>query len=189
MATTDKRKMVERIRGLLALAGDAGATEAEAQLAAEKAQELMLRYAIEDTDLESAERDIYLKRGADGQENDPARLAKWGIARLCRVRAWYASGYGKSGSHIFFGEEGDVDLAHYFLAMVNNVLESEWKRYLAQPEVIKAIYMRKEGDKVAAQKVQFQRGMATRLGERFNELADKTDVALESSGNALVVRA
>jgi hypothetical protein len=40
-------KMVERIKHLLALASDDGATEAEAALAAEKAQELMLKHGID----------------------------------------------------------------------------------------------------------------------------------------------
>lgn len=40
-------KMIEKIRALLALASDEGATEAEASLAAERAQELMLKYGIE----------------------------------------------------------------------------------------------------------------------------------------------
>jgi hypothetical protein len=40
-------KMIEKIRALLALASDDGATEAEASLAAERAQELMLKHGIE----------------------------------------------------------------------------------------------------------------------------------------------
>jgi len=40
-------KMIEKVRALLALAEDDGATEAEATLAAERAQEMMLKYGID----------------------------------------------------------------------------------------------------------------------------------------------
>ena len=40
-------KMIEKVRALLALASDDGATEAEATLAAERAQEMMLKYGID----------------------------------------------------------------------------------------------------------------------------------------------
>lgn len=40
-------KMIEKVRALLALASDDGATEAEASLAAERAQEIMLKHGID----------------------------------------------------------------------------------------------------------------------------------------------
>lgn len=51
----DREKLIDRIRKLLALAKDAGATVEEASAAAVKARELMHQYGLDQIEIDAAE--------------------------------------------------------------------------------------------------------------------------------------
>lgn len=120
--TNDKRqRLAAVIRALLAKTKDAGATEAEATAAAEKARELMDRHNIDQG---------ALGMEAEGTGKARANAGKFGrlivtdyiygaVARFCDCKAWHTTGT-KAYRHTFFGLQSDTEFATWLLESLGN---------------------------------------------------------------------
>ena len=101
----ERAKILERIKKLMALADDRGATEAEAMAAALAAQKLIAEYDVEEWELHSKDAEPIVKEKAEATP----RKWRWKLAAVigpafrCRYyNSTVVNGYGKRRQHIVF---------------------------------------------------------------------------------------
>ena len=172
-----RKKMLERVRAILAKTMDNGCTEGEAMAALEKARELMAAYDISEVELgEQGEREAALI--SQDTTDDPYLIKRrllWAVARFTRCRSWYNTGIGYTA---FCGLESDVAFANWLLDTLAAFVLRELKAHQAQrraqgmrcPRIVSS---------------SFVRGCAHRIGERLRELTPPDPV--NAAGNALMV--
>ena len=127
---TKRQRMAAVVRALLAKTSEAGATEAEATAAAEKARELMDRFHIEQGELGME---------AEGTGQRRAAAHKFGrlilsdyisraVAAFCDCKSWRSPGRA-DGRHAFFGLRSDTEFAAWLLDSlsrhITNALQAE----------------------------------------------------------------
>lgn len=134
MSTTSRETIIERIRKLMALAGN-NSSEAERDAAMHKAQQLLIAHKIEESEIAAAESTTpiaeWVMRGRNGQW---ARRIAQSIGKL------YFCGYisqamGKKVDHIFVGKQTDAEIAK---AVTNFVVESVYSEGARQMRARKA---------------------------------------------------
>ena len=123
--TQDKIK--DRIRKLLALARDAGATSAEAEAAMAKARAMMLENSIAEQDTLEAELKIILSEGLDNGDKWQ-KLISWSVAKLlgCKTLQYL------NGKVSFVGRPDLVDACEQLYAYVCEQIEAKYKLALAE---------------------------------------------------------
>jgi hypothetical protein len=168
----------EKIAKLLRLADDAGATEAERLNAAGKAQNLMLKYAIQELDLEPEQRTDVTH--ADRVFRGPHEWAiRWrgsllhSIAKANRCRTYRVGAKSNATTHHsrVIGTPDDIRFVLSLYDWLAPWIESE-----AQRELTAAWQLGEPGTKTNAQRAKwrasFAFGAAGRIGERLQEQAD-----------------
>lgn len=125
------QNLIEKIQALLAKA-ESTTYEAEADAFYAKAQELMVRYAIDEAELvasgqkrkdEIVIREVSIRDGR--QRTKPQRSLLNGIARVMGCRTWY---YPKTERNAVCGYESDVEFVIMLWASVNMQLLSSMLR-------------------------------------------------------------
>lgn len=179
MNPNDKRQsIIDKVRALAQKTVENGATEAEANSAAEKVRDLMREYSLSMEDLDEVANDAYgvgrrpgpnWYRGDKYRDKYGRKTVSWhhasksygAIARLCNVKWWMDN---TTRELVFFGAQVDVEMAFFLAAVVKSALDSEWRSYMIR-------YGTNKG------KAGFMLAMAYRLGERMLEIAATRDLA------------
>ncbi|MFI4971106.1 MAG: DUF2786 domain-containing protein [Hyphomicrobiales bacterium] len=171
-----RKKMLERVRAIMAKTMTNGCTEGEAMAALAKAQELMATYDISEADLgHTVETESATIHKCD--VNDPYQIKRYlsaGVAKFTRCRSWRGRSYGVA----FCGLESDVAFATWLLDTLQGFVMRALKEHqaerkakgLSNPRIISS---------------SFVLAFATRIYQRLSELAPKEPLA--TAGNALVV--
>jgi hypothetical protein len=170
---SDRETIIKKIRALRARAADGASTESEAAIAARIAAKLLEEHNLSLSELDlKAEGVDHQGWGKDGRRAvAPEHLAAMGIAKLCGVKVW------KTGNRLnILGVSHDVEAALYFLDLTRNAIRLAWKEEKASLGYNDASYC-----------INFKKGVASRLGERFRDLAIEQERARASTGTGLVV--
>ncbi len=167
----------DKIRKLLRLAENAGATEAEALNAAAKARALMDEYqvTVSAADLEETGAVDVTDEAVILGKAKPDRIivVSSAIARFCDVKVW------KSGPRVvFLGLSADVEMASYLLRLVRTARDAEWKSYQRSDEFRD---QRLSGWTAYQLRKSFTDGMAIRIGERLKALKAESEAAFSNS--------
>jgi hypothetical protein len=124
-----RKKMLERVKALLAKTIANGCTEGEAMAALEKARELMATYELSESELQpESEQAAILNSGND----DPYKI-KWGlihaVAKFTRCKSWR-----NTATHNikFCGLENDVAFATWLLETLQQFVLREVKNLRAE---------------------------------------------------------
>jgi hypothetical protein len=166
-----EESVIRKVRALLELNTGNGATEAEASVAAARAQELLLRYNLSLSDCEA-------KTGAVGLfvafESNGKNPAHWRNSLLGWVGAAYfaqAFTYSRpSVKYCFVGRESNAKVACEMFA------------YLS--EVVFRVSLEELNGRGAAYLDSFRKGMVSRLGQRLRD-ARRQFVETSAQGTAL----
>ena len=186
-----KRDMIAaKIRALLALSRNEGATEAESMLAAERASEMMSKYAIATADLEaltpgSVKESWGFRRRDVADSTHVVRYCLLAIGRFTdTIPTWYrvndSAGNLVKLQIAFFGTRVDTEIAHWLVDMIRATIDRETSQYVAS---VKGEIHGKTA------RISFSQGMALRVSERLAEIKDAQDerVGRTLGSTALVV--
>jgi hypothetical protein len=176
MTAETRKKMLERVRAIMAKTLDNGCTEAEAMTALEKAQELMAAYDISEADLgvttETEAATIHKE-----MVEDPYRIKKQlggTVGRFCRCKSWTSSQYPVG----FAGLESDLEFAKWLLDTLSKFVLRELKNHQA--------LRRSQGLKCPRiVSSSFVMGCVNRIAERLKQLTPVAPAA--ATGNALTI--
>lgn len=157
-AATQISDIVRKIQALRARAADSASTEAEAEMAARIAAQLLAKHNISVSEVEVRADGIIRKSWDSGRENQPIEFcAAWGIEKLCNVKIW------RSGGRVsILGSPADVEAALYFFDLVRAAITSCWRRFKGNLEYVGLVIA---GGKPRAIGISFRKGVAIRLGE------------------------
>lgn len=177
----ETKKIRERLRRLLSMTVENGATEAEAISAAEKAAKLMADHNLHFRSVEEIEAEDYAPdqrdwfRGSKGRARSaPIPVTRWcidGISRLCNVESCWNT---YTGQLEFFGAPHETEAAHYFEEIIRRAIEREWTGY-----------RQRHGGRGGSG---FKHAMAMRIASRLNKMADEAAKSSQTgTGTDLVV--
>jgi hypothetical protein len=186
--STKREQIRAKVRALLALTIENGATEGEAMNAAAMAAKLMAEYDLTYVDMEQEVRgERYGARGKPGYVRGSRRRKSFHevhnclmrIAEFfdCRVFTTALVNEGQGGELVYFGSEMHTELAHQMTDMIRMVMETEFAHYL---HVNRGVI---HGRKLRAS---FMFGMTNRINQRFFEIMEERKRNVPSR-NALVV--
>lgn len=163
------KKVVARIRALLDKTEEHGCTEGEAISAAEKAAEMMAKHGLteEQVRARAEQADSFRKAKTTYSKDDEILDRIWvvavAIAKLTNTRYWRAD----SGTAVvFFGFDGDVEIATYLLAIVKRAMTDETRTYVR--EILALVVGSRKRRRTGA----FMDGMRDRLFDRIWEIAE-----------------
>ncbi len=186
--THDRSAIKERLRRLLAVTVDSGATEAEAMIAADKASALMAEHSLSYRNVAEIEAEEFADderpwfRGKKNFERNRNGFRRSGpvphvvnclgaLCELCGVEHMLCTWH---GTLTFFGPPHATEAAHYFIVIISRAMEREWQAFkTANPS---------ESHRRAA----FLKGMSLRISERLMDMCEQQRKAA-STGNDLVV--
>ena len=183
MTSTDKENMKGKIRALLAKNKENGATEAEASIAIQKAQELMAKYMISQTELEIKKAKCEKLYFSVYPSSYNFYIILNPIAELFDCFHWL-EGVRQNQKAVYFGFEEDAQLASYFYEYLCKVAEAEAEKYKKTDEYRK-LAEKSHGRTIMAS---FIRGIQVRLIERIKEqIVQKRKTVSEGGGRDLIV--
>jgi hypothetical protein len=133
-----RQKLIAKVKALLAMTTDRGASEAEAINAAQLASKLMEEHDLtyHDIEAELAE-DRFGARGrkfADSNRLHESSNCVNVIAKYWDCVTWW--GYNettKETTLVYFGSADDTALAHEMTSMIRSAMENAWQRYKMSP--------------------------------------------------------
>ncbi|MEY9413739.1 hypothetical protein ABIF69_000181 [Bradyrhizobium japonicum] len=173
-----RKKMLERVRAVLAKTRDNGCTESEAMAALAKAQQLIAAYDISVAELGHTQDSEAVSIHEDAAE-DPHLIKRhllFAVSLFTRCRSWYCSGL---HSHVAFcGLESDVAFATWLLDTLAAFVLRELKAHQAQR---RAQGMRNPRIVTSS----FVMGCVHRIGVRLKDLAPLEPTT--TTGNALAI--
>lgn len=174
MTEDARKKLLARLKALLAKTEENGCTEGEAMAALEKAAELMAAHNISHADLAASEEEI---RIGTKTESDHERIRVYlcsAVGRFCDCRAW------TSGPAIAFaGLESDVLFAHWLLTALARFVERNLIQFLYETGQPGAPSVRR------LEAAGFVTGCCTRIAARLDQLTHERKGV--GSGRGLVV--
>jgi len=133
-----KARIREKLRKLMAMTTENGASETEALNAAQTAARLMAEHNLTFRSVAEIEAEDYCDdarpwfRGAvDGRSFRSApvprvRTCLNAISSLCGVRYHYRT---FDGVLVFFGAPSDTEVAHYLTVIISRAMDREWELY------------------------------------------------------------
>jgi Protein of unknown function (DUF2786) len=183
----DRERVLRRLRSLLAITTEAGATEHEPLTAAEKARAMMDRYRLTMSDLEIEQEgtiDEYVER-PNRIESAAADLTWVAINRYCGTEHYYHTRRNEIRVRVRYavvlGLKADVPMAVYLYKMICSAIARGTNDFHTTTTY------RQATEKRVATKA-FQEAMALRIDKRLFEMARKEEsVAKTGSGTDLVV--
>ena len=175
--------IMRRIASLTEKTTENGCTEAEALGAAEKVASMLAEHGLSLSDIEIKERKDCEEGVIDTgrKRSHPIVFAMTEIAAFCDVKVWRSRQRGRATHYVFFGFPEDVAAAKGMYNMLLNAMDCavlEYKRerfHFGEPTG-------------RSQSSSFLKGMASRLGERLDEMkAEQDRDNRETTGRDLVV--
>jgi len=137
-AEAQDKRILERIRKLLALAGN-NPNKDEREAAMLKAQELMDRYGVEVESLNRLEEDEYLQESTERvikrAWGDKTNLVLDVVSVVCKVMLLYGWAYrSKRDVHTitFIGREENTVFAGYMFEFLEGEFDRQWKEFQAE---------------------------------------------------------
>jgi len=197
--STELDRIKFKIKSLAAKTVANGCSEQEAISAMEGVGRLLAQYnlTMEECDVrESVCKTIFMDIGRERRH--PIDSCINSLADLVGARCWFHRRWGKGGrmpsQYAFFGQEQDLELISYLFKVIHSAIEAESKAFKQSAEYAErgADYSN-SGWKAGARRsatVSFQRGMASRIGQRLRELKAANEAELakhRTTGTALVV--
>ncbi|HEY1246081.1 MAG TPA: DUF2786 domain-containing protein [Hyphomicrobiaceae bacterium] len=185
-----RAKIMERLRKLLAMTTENGATEAEALAAAKMAADLMAEHDLTYETVGEVKGERYgvrtrpLNGGLARKAPHEARWLATGIADLHGCRTW---GTVASGVEMlaFFGAEADTEAAHLLYARIVLTMEAEHAAYRRSP------HRRDRSRNAQRVRAAFMTQMGARISERLEDIRTAREVATRQvaaeTGRALVL--
>jgi hypothetical protein len=181
---SQRDKIAERVRALLAMNTENGCSEAEAMTAAAMAGRLMRDYDLSIDDVQavkdeavSAHRSRY-----SGKKANPPQLHPAGKYCAVAVGAFFDCKVWRNRDEIvFFGVKQDTELAHAMLSMIQASMDKELKAFRKAGGTT-------DGASVHVQNSSFILGMANRLAERISHLKRERSQASEKGTSLVVVK-
>jgi len=182
---TQSDKIKARLRRLLAMTTDNGASEAEALAAAEAASRLMHEHNLSYRTIEDIDADAFGNdtrpwfTGAKGRRKS-APVPKVvhclpGIERLCGVKHLFST---FDGSLTFFGAACDTEVAHYLTSIISRAMDREWHTY--QQRIPKGMARTKRAS--------FYLGIGARISSRLIAMADEQKPSATSGAGLVLVK-
>jgi len=173
-------KIVDKIRKMLRLARDAGATEAEAALAMAKAQQMMLQYNIDN--VEEVTEQAAVKGDWHNFEVDKTwqRMLTQAIAEMFNCRVVWA---GNNGSVQFVGKPSNVLVAIETLQWVNDQMQDLYKAARRADRVRFGSFTKAQSKEY---RLTFKEGCCRRIRQRVAEITAHERSKMPT-GTALIV--
>lgn len=174
MIQANKEDLLNKLQALLEMTEKNGCTEAEANLAASKAQALMDKHSLSVADLKAASpNDIC---GADWvyngkKKSHESRFTAAAIAEFTATKAW-SEREADTALIRFFGLKSDVAIAVYLFKTFQAAMDFEWTRYWKRHAELTAMH----GKTVRRS---FMAGMYRRLNERLRLLIEERERRIE----------
>ena len=126
MITETRKKLLERIKAILAKTMANGCTEGEAMAALAKARELMATYEIDEAELKEFEREkVTIHKSTEQDPYDIKRNLGYAVGKFCRCEAWRE----RNGQRMFCGLESDVIFATWLLDTLQRFVMRELRQY------------------------------------------------------------
>jgi len=180
MTNNAQKKLVRRIKNLMDLAGN-NTSEAEAVAAMAKARQLMDEYGISVTDVNEVDEEwgqagVEWTSGKARRAYHRSYLLGGVIGQVCGTTM-----YRCGGEVFFFGRKHEVEISHYMLMMVRNLVEGA---YLGWKKTDQYMVMRSRGAHAPRLKTSFVNGMVASLHLKLQDMIPQPG---EGSGRDLVV--
>lgn len=174
----DIQSIKAKIKALFAKTVEAGCSEEEALAAAQKAEQMLQKYQIENLDLMFDTEEVGKTRYNTTSKQMPAivSLTCVAIAGYTNCKVWL-----QGPEVIFFGLETDRQLAYYMQDMIRNICESEYRRFKMRQGPTTTHGRTSRGS--------FEKGFAVRVAQRLVEMKKQADASrmTESNSKALIV--
>jgi len=175
-------KVKAKIKALLAMNIENGASENEAMTAMAKVGELLQQYNLSMTDISELHEEgcisDFFATGSkhSGVEVDIGVM----VAQFTSTKIWMSRG--NEITLQFFGTESDIDLAKYIINVVKNAFDTEYSKFKASE-----MYVTYTGHRRVLN-TSFRRGFANRINDRIKEMiAENNKAYTASTGTALVI--
>lgn len=161
-----RKKMLDKVRAILAKTMENGCTEGEAMAALAKARELMATYEIDESELHQFEQETAtIFKSAIQDPYDIKYGLGYVVGKFCRCEAWRE----KNGQRMFCGLESDVIFATWLL----NTLQRFVMRALRAYQADRA---RKHISNSNLTSVSFVNGCIDKIRDKLIELTPKYEV-------------
>lgn len=178
---SEENRIINKVRKLLRLANDAGATEGERDNALRMAHGLLAKHNLDMqqvSDAELAATDPRERQAVDGNVAPFARQIAHAVARLYFCRYYYTNNRGRTrGTHNYIGKRSNVEVARTVADWLIDAVRSEATRYARV----------NGGGRTAS--TSFMYGAAARIGIRCKELRESRDKSQQSEPGTAVVLA
>lgn len=183
---TDRAKILDKLRRLMAMTTENGASEAEALAAAEAAARVMAEHNLSYRSVEEIEAENFGDdtrawfMGRKGRERSapvPSTVhCLAAICELCGVEHLYNRYF---GTLTFFGAKADTEVAHYLVVIISRAMDREWAAHRGK---LPSGHTRQ-------QRTSFYLGINLRIAQRLFAMAEQTAAATAGNhtGNSLIV--
>jgi len=183
-AKGERARILDKLRRLMSMTVENGASEAEAMLAAEAAARLMSEHNLSYRNVDEIDAEAFADderpwfKGAQGRHRaapvPPARHCLAAISSLCNVEHSFNF---YTGNVAFFGARHDTEVAHYLLVIISRAIEREWDSYR------KTL---KPGE-ARQRRASFMHAISYRISERLMAMHKQNEAAAAYSGRDLVL--
>jgi hypothetical protein len=177
--TTEREKLLDKIRGLVSKTIENGCSEHEALAALSKARAMMDAYAISESELALTKEEKAILRREPPGSKDPNRI-KWlllsSVTRFCGCRAWRTS---HKRTLTFCGLPSDARFATWLIDALAAFVLAELTNFLMDADPSK------EDRREAIRS--FVAGATERINQRLDDLCKQSENVATSNARALVV--
>lgn len=162
MSTETRKKMLERVKAILAKTMENGCTEGEAMAALAKARELMATYEIDEKELESLTEKAQIHKTAPSDPYEIKRNLCVNVGKFTSCKAF------RDREEVinFAGKESDIVFASWLLDTLQMFVMRELRAYQKKLITEKGI-----GHSNNLTSASFVAGCAHRINEKLKELA------------------
>lgn len=179
--------LLKKVRSLMNMTIENGASENEAKLASEKVAKMLSEHNLSMTDVELAESEILQKNyDMNRKALHEVQYCVGAISTFTNTKSWVMRNR-NSSEIVYFGHDTDVEVAFYMTDMIKNVMEAAWK---AEFEKIKKNSVKSERPHGRKLRKSFLLGMCHSINRRLMEMAaeeKKNSQNVSSDGKSLVV--
>ena len=160
-----RKKLLQRIKHMMQITEERGATEAEALTATKKIGDLLEKYNLSMNEVEIREATCIQGDVIVGKSRaHPVTPVAHAIAVFVGVKLWKSQG--NNIKIVFFGLPHDVEAATYFMVLCQNAMEVEWASFKNTESYANESAIH-NGNSI---RTSFMHGMAKRLSGRINEM-------------------